>query len=81
MTKQILILYHFASCPFCIKVQRYLDANNISIETKDIMTDPNAKDELMSLGGKTQVPCLNINGRALYESDDIIHWFETHYDS
>jgi glutaredoxin 3 len=74
-----LTLYQFDSCPFCIKVNHYLIQNNISIPTKNTMTDPDAKSKLMKIGGKTQVPCLVIDGKALYESDDIINWFEQNY--
>lgn len=74
-----LTLYHFASCPFCVKVRNYLKDNNISIEQKDTHEDENAKNELMSIGGKTQVPCLFIDGKPLYESDEIIDWFKDNY--
>ena len=74
-----LTLYQFDSCPFCIKVNHYLTQNSIRIPTKNTMTDPDAKAKLMKIGGKAQVPCLVIDGKALYESDDIINWFEQNY--
>ena len=46
---------------------------------KNILTDSQAKLELLEIGGKTQVPCLVIDGKALYESDDIINWLEQNY--
>lgn len=73
-----LTLYHFESCPFCIKVRRFLKENNVSIPEKDIMIDSSARNELLSIGGKTQVPCLVIDGKALYESNDIIEWVKKH---
>ena len=33
-------------------------------------------EELIKIGGKPQVPCLVIDGKALYESLDIIEWFK-----
>ena len=45
------------------------------------MTDSNATTELIQIGGKTQVPCLIIDGQALYESDDIIDWLKKNYRS
>ena len=78
-TTHELTLYQFDSCPFCIKVNHYLTQNSIRIPTKNTMTNPDAKAELMQIGGKTQVPCLVIDGKALYESDDIINWFEQNY--
>jgi glutaredoxin len=74
-------LYHFNSCPFCSKVRYYLKEQNISILEKDILIDPEARNELLSIGGKTQVPCLVIDGKPLYESDDIIQWFKENYDN
>ncbi len=73
---QKLTLYHFPACPYCQKVFRYLEENKIEVETKDIKKEPAAEVELIELGGKKQVPCLIIDGKALYESDDIINWFK-----
>jgi len=78
MTQQ-LVLYKFDSCPFCMKVMRYLQERDISIPMKDILIDTAARDELITIGGKSQVPCLVIGDQPLYESDDIINWFETSY--
>ena len=74
-----LTLYHFDMCPFCVKVNQYLTQNSIQIPMKNILTDSQAKLELLEIGGKTQVPCLVIDGKALYESDDIINWLEQNY--
>lgn len=71
-----LILYQYPSCPFCNKVLRFLDANTISVAQKDTMLDPAARQELVALGGKAQVPALRIGDEILYESDDIIRWFQ-----
>ena len=35
-------------------------------------------EQLVSIGGKRQVPCLFIDGKPLYESLDIIKWLEEH---
>ena len=74
-----LTLYQFDMCPFCVKVKNYMDQNSIQIPMKDILTDSQAKLELLEIGGKTQVPCLVIDGKALYESDDIINWLKQNY--
>ena len=76
MSNETLVLYYFESCPFCQKVLRFLAANHIDIPKKDTHADASAKEELLSVGGKTQVPCLFIDGKPLYESDDIINWFK-----
>ena len=76
MNQPKLVLYSQPFCPFCIKVVSYLEKRNINIEIKNVISDPDARNTLLSVGGKTQVPCLFIDGKPLYESDDIIAWFE-----
>lgn len=51
-----------------------MQKNNIAIIEKDIQIDSKARDELIGIGGKSQVPCLAADGIAIYESDDIIDW-------
>ena len=74
-----LVLYKFDSCPFCKKVQRFLGEHQIEVPVRDVLFDKEAKADLLRIGGKTQVPCLIIEGQPLYESNDIIDWFKTHY--
>ncbi|MCC6759141.1 MAG: glutathione S-transferase N-terminal domain-containing protein [Candidatus Omnitrophica bacterium] len=70
-----LTLYYMPTCPFCQKVITFMKKNDIEIPMKDINEGENRQGLLM-LGGKTQVPCLVIDGKAMYESDDIITWFK-----
>lgn len=67
-----LTLYKFDACPFCAKVARFMQANNLNIETKDILLEPANRQELIQIGGRSTVPCLVIDGKAMYESNDII---------
>ena len=71
-----IILYHFDGCPYCQRVRDFLAKEKIAVPLKDIHLDPLAKQELIKIGGKPQVPCLVIDGKALYESLDIIEWFK-----
>lgn len=59
------------SCPYCVKVLRFLDANGITLDLRDTM-QPGNQNDLVRISGKKQVPCLVIKGRPLYESEDII---------
>lgn len=70
-----LTLYYKPTCPFCTKVADYMAKNGIEIATKDVK-DTKHRDELIRIGKKKQVPCLVIDGKALYESDAIIQWFQ-----
>jgi glutaredoxin len=71
-----LTLYHFQGCPYCGRVRDFLSKKNIMVPMKDTHANPSFRDELIKIGGKDQVPCLVIDGKALYESSDIIEWFK-----
>lgn len=71
-----LKFYYMESCPYCKKVIRYMDKNNISVEMADICKDPKNQEDLVRIGGLDQVPMLLIDGKPLYESSDIIEWFK-----
>ena len=70
-------LYHYESCVFCARVRKTIRALNVTIELCDVMEDRSHLSTLATLGGKTTVPCLRIEGEApgeekwLYESSDI----------
>ena len=73
-----LVLYYYPTCPYCRKVTRFIDKNNLDeIDLKNINKDKEAEKELIDIGGKRQVPCLFIDGDPLYESDDIINWLKS----
>lgn len=71
-----LTLYQSEGCPYCQRVRSYLDQAAITVPMKDTGADPTFRQELIKIGGKPQVPCLVIDGQALYESLDIIEWFK-----
>ncbi len=71
----MLKLYMFETCPFCRKVINEIEKEGRSdIEFHDIKRDEEDRMTLIKVGGKEQVPCLFIDGKPLYESDDIIKW-------
>lgn len=71
-----LILYYFPGCPFCGRVTVFIEEHDIDLEKRDIRQDDTIKQELMAIGGKTQVPCLVIDGKPMYESMEIIEWLK-----
>ena len=75
-----LILYISHRCPFCQKVLGYMEQKRIEVPWKDT-SDLSNRQELIRIGGKKQIPCLVMDGKALYESNDIINWFEARLDS
>ena len=63
-------------CPYCQKVESFMEENNIEIEVVNIENDREAMRELIEKGGKRQIPCLYHDGEYLYESDDIIEFLK-----
>ena len=74
MENSQLTLYYLPSCPYCRKVLHALDELGAKIPMKNIHENDEYRQELLKIGGKGQVPCLVINGRAMYESDEIVKW-------
>ena len=78
-----LVLYHFRTCPYCLRTRRAIDRLSIGIALRDIHLDATAYDELMVGGGRQTVPCLRIDEGArqtwLYESGDIIRYLEQRF--
>ena len=71
-----LALYHFPTCPFCLKTRRTIQRLSLRIELRDAQHDETHRAALTAGGGKPQVPCLLItaaDGKQtwLYESDAI----------
>jgi glutaredoxin len=79
-----LALYHFPTCPFCLKTRRTLHRLALSVELRDAQHDPAHREALIAGGGKAQVPCLRIaeaDGGVtwLYESDAINAWLDREF--
>lgn len=71
-------LYALTTCPFCQKVIRFIEKNNLEDQIEIRFIDENAdyEKELVEGGGKKQVPCLHYGDEWLYESNDIIAYFK-----
>lgn len=79
-----MALYHFSTCPFCIKVQHELGRLSLPVELRDAQHDAAHRETLLKDGGKVQVPCLRIadtDGQVqwLYESGDIIRYLQQRF--
>lgn len=69
-----LTLYYFAACPFCQVVLDVVEQLNLQIKLKDTMAQSEYRNELVTLTGRTQVPCLTVDGEVMLESADIKRW-------
>ena len=76
-----LELYHFESCPYCLKVRKFIDVNGLKNQVQyfDTLKDEEANKRLVAMNGDDQVPCLVIDGKPLLESDDIIAFLAKHF--
>lgn len=79
-----LALYHFPTCPFCIKVRRAMRRLSLNIELRNARSDETHRAALLAGGGTPQVPCLLISGaggeqRWLYESDAIVAYLNREF--
>jgi glutathione S-transferase len=74
----MITLYGKTGCPYTAKAMAALDAHGLAFIKKNI-ADPAVVEELVSLGGKKQVPYLIDGDTALYESDAIVQYIEDTY--
>jgi glutaredoxin len=79
-----LALYHFKTCPFCIKVRHEMGRLSLPVELRDAQHVPEHRDALLQGGGKIQTPCLRITDvqgqvQWMYESDDIIQYLQQRF--
>ena len=82
MTDVQLSLYRIPGCPFCIRVERHIQALGLSIELRDISRDPDHRKTLIDARGRKTTPVLRIDrgdeSTFLPESADIIAWLNEH---
>lgn len=79
-----LALYHFKTCPFCIKVRHEMARLSLPIELRDAQHNAELRADLLQGGGKIQTPCLRItDGRGnvqwMFESNDIIKYLQQRF--
>ncbi|MBB1075149.1 glutathione S-transferase N-terminal domain-containing protein [Rhodoferax sp. 4810] len=67
-----LVLYHFKTCPFCIKVRKEMHRLALPVEKRDAQHDAANKADLLKGSGFDQVPCLKVtdaNGQVQWIKD------------
>ncbi|HEX4839478.1 MAG TPA: glutathione S-transferase N-terminal domain-containing protein [Rhabdochlamydiaceae bacterium] len=75
-----MTLYYSPQCPYCQKVLTYLKKSKLDVPMKNVKIDNPARKELEEIGGDLIVPCLIVNGEAIYNANDIIAWLSAHQD-
>ena len=76
-----LELYYFESCPFCQKVLRFILESKNNIILKDTRQSKAFREDLLKISGQTQVPCLVVNNKPKFESDEIIDFLNSNKDN
>lgn len=76
-----LALYKYDACPFCRRVMFTIDQLGIAdqIEMRDTRREPKWRADLIDKTGRTQVPCLFIDGEPMFESADISRWLQEQF--
>lgn len=73
-----LELYYYEQCPFCVRVLRKIEELELRtfIEYKDTLMHREHNDFHYHNTGRSTVPCLYIDDRPMFESNDINAWLE-----
>ena len=73
-----LQLFHKWQCPYSARVRDFIDEHQLGdkIQYVEIHEVDGAQEKLAELTGKSQVPCLVIDGKPMLESRDIVQWLQ-----
>ncbi len=79
-----LALYYMPTCPFCQRVMKAIARLGLDVEMRNVIDDPERRDELIQARGRATVPVLWIKSpdggvRWMPESLDIIRYLEHTY--
>jgi glutaredoxin len=79
-----LVLFHYKTCPFCMKVRQEMRRLSLPIQHLDAQAEGLNRDALRQGGGLVKVPCLKITDAAggsqwLYDSDKIVAYLRSRF--
>lgn len=79
-----LALYYMPTCPFCQRVLKVIAKLDLDVELRNVIRNPDRRDELIEARGRATVPVLWIKSpdghvRWMPESLDIIRYLEKTY--
>ena len=61
-------LYYYDSCPFCQRVLMAMQSLNVNVEKRNVMKNPEFRQQQIDATKRTTVPCLLIKDCLLYTS-------------
>ena len=62
-------LYVLRTCPYCVRVLRWLEGRNLPVQIVDVPPGHSARVELRAVSGQTFVPTL-VDGDVVIADDD-----------
>jgi len=65
----MVTVYSTPTCPWCQKVKKYLDSNNIEYEDINVQEDLQGREDMISLSNQQSVPVINANGEVIIGFD------------
>ena len=60
-----ITVYSTNTCPWCTVVKNYLKGKNVSFVDKNVSSDKNAAQEMISKSGQRGVPVIDMNGKII----------------
>ena len=81
-----LVLYHYKTCPFCMKVRQEMRRLSLPIQRIDAQPEGSDREALRQDGGLAKVPCLRItddagNSQWLYDSEKIVAYLRGRFSA
>jgi glutaredoxin len=81
-----LVLYHYKTCPFCMKVRQEMRRLSLPIQRIDAQPEGSDRETLRQDGGLAKVPCLRItdaagNNQWLYDSEKIVAYLRGRFSA
>ena len=56
-------VFGFESCPYCVKLKRYLDSRGVEYEVHDIELNEDDAKECLRISGDLTVPVTTVDGK------------------
>jgi len=65
-------------CPWCDEAIDWLEARKIDYETLDVVSDREARTEMLELTGQTKAPSIDVDGEVLadFGADELEVWWK-----
>lgn len=68
MAKSVMV-YSTPTCPFCVRVKKYLKDNNIEFKDIDVSSDDAMVEEMIRKSGQMGVPVIDVDGEVVVGFD------------